>query len=186
MLYDGLDDVGKVLFLLGGPVDGRRPEGLVDAACRCYVQIAHDARSWHLTEQSRLTDDPFVWDLTSPPSVVVGAGAGAADCVGADASASCGAAAAGADADAGAGAVLSSSRKWKGYAGHDQAEQGRAMEKRKKTSSSSAAPSPPPSLYSSLLPHPHSRKRKAPSSSSCPSSSYWFSSPPVPPLPSLS
>ena len=41
--FASLDDEGKALFMLGGPVDGRTPEPAVDAAARSYVMEAYGA-----------------------------------------------------------------------------------------------------------------------------------------------
>ena len=53
-----------------GPVDGCRSDGLVDVACRCYVQVAYDARCRILTERNKPEDDQLVVDLTRSPPVL--------------------------------------------------------------------------------------------------------------------
>ena len=59
--YAGLDDAGKALFMLGGPVDGRAPEGDIDACAREFVRAAWRARSAALNRQA---EDPLVVDIT--------------------------------------------------------------------------------------------------------------------------
>ena len=46
--YAGLDDEGKAVWMLGGPVDGRAPERSVDAAERTFVQEAWKRRNERL------------------------------------------------------------------------------------------------------------------------------------------
>ena len=64
-IFEGLDEVGKALFMLGGPVDGHSAEAGVDAACREYVERAYQRRGRWL-EATVLA--PLVTDLTNPPS----------------------------------------------------------------------------------------------------------------------
>ena len=59
--FQRLNDTGKTLFMLGGPVDQRQPESEVDAAAREYVQTAYERRSALLNS---LAADPLVTDLT--------------------------------------------------------------------------------------------------------------------------
>ncbi len=59
--YESLDDAGKALFMLGGPVDGRTPEADIDACAREYVREAWSLRNATLNAQA---DDPLVKDLT--------------------------------------------------------------------------------------------------------------------------
>ena len=59
--FQRLNDTGKTLFMLGGPVDQRQPESEVDAAAREYVQTAYERRSALLNS---LAADPLVADLT--------------------------------------------------------------------------------------------------------------------------
>ena len=56
-----LDDDGKALFMLGGPVDGREPELSIDTAAKRYVALAYERRSARLNQDA---DDPLVEDLT--------------------------------------------------------------------------------------------------------------------------
>ena len=56
-----LNDTGKTVFMLGGPVDQRQPEAEVDAASREYVRAAYDRRSRLLNGQA---EDPLYQDLT--------------------------------------------------------------------------------------------------------------------------
>ena len=48
--YESLDREGKVLFMLGGPVDGRTPEPATDRESRNFVLHAHEARKARLEE----------------------------------------------------------------------------------------------------------------------------------------
>ena len=59
--YEGLDDAGKALFMLGGPVDGRTPEDGIDACAREFVRKAWEHRSTTLNAQA---EDPLVVDVT--------------------------------------------------------------------------------------------------------------------------
>jgi hypothetical protein len=59
--YDGLDDAGKALFMLGGPMDGRVPEDDIDACAREFVRRAWNVRSSTL---NRRAEDPLVNDIT--------------------------------------------------------------------------------------------------------------------------
>ena len=59
--YEGLDDAGKALFMLGGPVDGRTPEDGIDACAREFVRKAWEHRSATLNAQA---EDPLVVDVT--------------------------------------------------------------------------------------------------------------------------
>jgi exonuclease III len=59
--FAGLDDDGKALFMLGGPVDGREPELPIDTAAKSYVALAYERRSAQLNQDA---DDPLVEDLT--------------------------------------------------------------------------------------------------------------------------
>ena len=59
--YDSLNRMGKVLFMLGGPVNRRTPEPPVDSLARQYVQEAWKRRSQILNDQA---EDPLVVDLT--------------------------------------------------------------------------------------------------------------------------
>jgi len=60
--FSQLDDVGKALFMLGGPVDGRTPEASIDKCSKQFVREAWQARCSALTSQN---PDPTVVDLTS-------------------------------------------------------------------------------------------------------------------------
>ena len=60
--FGALDDAGKALFMLGGPVDGRVPETEVDACAHEYVRCAYGERS-RILELERTT--PTVGDSTS-------------------------------------------------------------------------------------------------------------------------
>ena len=59
--YESLDDAGKALFMLGGPVDGRTPEDDIDSCAREFVRMAWDVRSSTLNKQN---ESPPVTDLT--------------------------------------------------------------------------------------------------------------------------
>ena len=59
--FRSLDDTGKALFMLGGPVDGRTPEPRVYAINKEYVREAYKTRSEVLNEQA---EKPLVVDLT--------------------------------------------------------------------------------------------------------------------------
>jgi hypothetical protein len=48
--FDKLDEDGKAVFILGGPVDGRTPETSVDLACAQFVHEAWKIRSQKLQE----------------------------------------------------------------------------------------------------------------------------------------
>ena len=61
--FDELDDAGKALFMLGGPVDGRIPEGDIDACAREFVRAAWRVRSSVLNQQA---EDPLVEDISGP------------------------------------------------------------------------------------------------------------------------
>ena len=71
--FTKLDDAGKTLFLLGGPVDGRTPERNIDAASASFVASAYASRS---TQLNATSSDPLVVDLTTQragkPSVLSG------------------------------------------------------------------------------------------------------------------
>jgi exonuclease III len=60
--FSGLDDDGKVLFMLGGPVDGREPELSIDSAAKRFVALAYERRSARLNQDA---DEPLVVDLTT-------------------------------------------------------------------------------------------------------------------------
>jgi exonuclease III len=59
--YSGLDDKGKALFILGGPVNGREPEVAVDGAAKVFVLDAYTRRSAALNDKS---ESPLVADLS--------------------------------------------------------------------------------------------------------------------------
>jgi len=59
--FEGLDNAGQALFMLGGPVDGRIPEVDIDACAREYVREAWRVRSSTL---NKLAEDPLVEDIT--------------------------------------------------------------------------------------------------------------------------
>ena len=59
--FECLDDAGKALFMLGGPVDGRCPEENIDACAREFVRQAWIVRCSTLEEQA---ETPLVTDLT--------------------------------------------------------------------------------------------------------------------------
>jgi hypothetical protein len=63
--FTQLDDAGRALFMLGGPVDGRTPEASIDACSKHFVREAWQARCLALTSQN---PDPEVVDLTSAPT----------------------------------------------------------------------------------------------------------------------
>ena len=69
--FEGLGELGKVLFMLGGPVDGHSTEAGVDAACREFVEKAYQIRGRWLEAN---TPESLVTDLThlasSPPPLV--------------------------------------------------------------------------------------------------------------------
>jgi exonuclease III len=56
--YLSLDDVGKMAFLLGGPVDGRQIEREVDDVCRLFVGKIWELRKRSLTENLEGPDQP--------------------------------------------------------------------------------------------------------------------------------
>jgi hypothetical protein len=60
--FAGLDDTGKALFMLGGPVDGREPELPIDNASKRFVALAYERRSARLNQDA---DAPLVVDLTT-------------------------------------------------------------------------------------------------------------------------
>jgi hypothetical protein len=60
--FTQLDNAGRALFMLGGPVDGRTPEASIDACSRRFVREAWHARCAVLTSQN---PDPTVVDLTA-------------------------------------------------------------------------------------------------------------------------
>jgi hypothetical protein len=59
--FEHLDDAGKALFMLGGPVDGRCPEDGIDACAREFVRKAWIIRCSTL---ERKAECPLVEDLT--------------------------------------------------------------------------------------------------------------------------
>jgi hypothetical protein len=59
--FEELDEAGKALFILGGPVDGRCPELGIDGCASEFVRAAYELRSKVLTDQA---EEP-VTDLTS-------------------------------------------------------------------------------------------------------------------------
>jgi hypothetical protein len=59
--FAGLDNDGKALFMLGGPVDGREPELPIETAAKRYVALAYERRSAQLNLEA---DEPLVEDLT--------------------------------------------------------------------------------------------------------------------------
>ena len=59
--FDELDDAGKALFMLGGPVDGRTPEANIDACAREFVRLAWESRSAALDAKA---ENPMILDLT--------------------------------------------------------------------------------------------------------------------------
>ena len=63
--FEELDDAGKALFMLGGPVDGRCPEEGIDACAREFVRKAWIVRCSTLEKQSEC---PLVTDLTGRES----------------------------------------------------------------------------------------------------------------------
>lgn len=54
--FTDLDDAGKALFMLGGPVKGRTPEASIDACSRHFVRNAWSARCCALTRQNPVVD----------------------------------------------------------------------------------------------------------------------------------
>ena len=75
-VFEELDDVGKVMFMLGGPVDGHVPEADIDYTSRKFVEKAYQIRGKELSRQSdELTvADPTVhssphYPLSTQPSV---------------------------------------------------------------------------------------------------------------------
>ena len=62
--FESLDDAGKALFMLGGPVDGRTPETSIDACSLQYVRDAWLIRCDTLTSQNS-SDMASVVDLTA-------------------------------------------------------------------------------------------------------------------------
>ena len=60
--FEELDDAGKALFMLGGPVDNRTPEDSIDACAREFVRKAWNIRSSTLNRQA---DAPLVGKPTS-------------------------------------------------------------------------------------------------------------------------
>jgi hypothetical protein len=63
--FEDLDDAGKALFMLGGPVDGRCPEDGIDACAREFVRKAWIVRCSTLEKQAEC---PLVEDLTGKVS----------------------------------------------------------------------------------------------------------------------
>jgi hypothetical protein len=63
--FEELDDAGKALFMLGGPVDGRCPEDGIDACAREFVRKAWIVRCSTLEKQA---ESPLVTDLTGKVS----------------------------------------------------------------------------------------------------------------------
>jgi hypothetical protein len=63
--FTQLDDAGRALFMLGGPVNGHTPEASIDACSRRFVRDAWDARCAVLTSQN---PEPTVVDLTAAGS----------------------------------------------------------------------------------------------------------------------
>jgi hypothetical protein len=63
--FEDLDDAGKALFMLGGPVDGRCPEDGIDACAREFVRKAWIVRCSTLEKQAEC---PLVKDLTGKVS----------------------------------------------------------------------------------------------------------------------
>jgi exonuclease III len=59
--FEDLDDAGKAMFMLGGPVDGRCPEDSTDACAREFVRKAWIVRCSTLEKQAEC---PIVNDLT--------------------------------------------------------------------------------------------------------------------------
>ena len=57
--FTSLDNRGKALFMLGGPINGRTPETPVDSLARTFVLQAYDRRSQVLTKQA---EDPEIID----------------------------------------------------------------------------------------------------------------------------
>ena len=65
--FENLDDWGKVLFMLGGPVDGRTPETPVDSLARSFVLEAYTKRSELLKASA---DEPLIVDLSKEAAPV--------------------------------------------------------------------------------------------------------------------
>ena len=63
--FAGLDRAGQVLFMLGGPVDGRTPDAAIDAASSAFVESAWMRRSARLEAVAVV---PLVADLTAARS----------------------------------------------------------------------------------------------------------------------
>jgi hypothetical protein len=59
--FKELDDKGKALFMLGGPVNGRVPEPAVDGAAKVFVLDAYTRRSAALNDKA---ENPLVADLS--------------------------------------------------------------------------------------------------------------------------
>jgi exonuclease III len=59
--FASLDDAGKALFMLGGPVDDRVPEAAIDEAAKDFVARAYERRKEKLNSVS---ETPLVEDLT--------------------------------------------------------------------------------------------------------------------------
>jgi hypothetical protein len=59
--FAGLDDTGKALFMLGGPVDDRQPELQTDGAAKEFVAQAYERRKQKLDAEAQ---EPMVEDLT--------------------------------------------------------------------------------------------------------------------------
>jgi hypothetical protein len=70
--YDALDDAGKTLFMLGGPVDGRLPEPSADSAATHFMHQAWEKRNQRLNDT---VADPLVADTTRIRNRVGTAGA---------------------------------------------------------------------------------------------------------------
>ena len=60
--FESLDDAGKALFMLGGPVDGRTPEASTDACSLEFVRAGWKVRCDTLTSQN--SDSGSEVDLT--------------------------------------------------------------------------------------------------------------------------
>jgi hypothetical protein len=63
--FGDLDFDGQALFILGGPVDGRTPEAVIDATSRAYVDFAWTQRCAQLEAGAT---EPIITDLTAPHS----------------------------------------------------------------------------------------------------------------------
>ena len=59
--FGDLDDAGKTLFMLGGPVDGREPELTIETAAKRYVALAYERRKERLNQDA---SEPLNEDLT--------------------------------------------------------------------------------------------------------------------------